>query len=126
MRNLLLRWVISAVALLLTAYALREGVHISHWYHAFWLALVLGIVGGLVGFVNFIIKIFALPINLITLGCFGFVVGLLLNGIAVYWVSQHTEGILTIKSIWWGVAFVVVLSLISGLLNMLFPKKRER
>lgn len=81
---LLLRWFISAATLLLVAY-LVPGFHVSGWYAAFIAALVLGLVNALV---RPIILVLTLPVNILTLGLFTFVV----NAFMLYLVSTVVKG----------------------------------
>ncbi|HOF87264.1 MAG TPA: phage holin family protein [Armatimonadota bacterium] len=115
MRRTFINWVISALALLLAAAALRGGVAITPWWHVIWLAPALGlinaIVGGLIGFFGF-------PLNLLTLGCFGFVASFLLYAAAIYLLQQYTRGILTVESFGWALALAAVMALFSAVLNM--------
>ncbi len=81
---LLLRWFISAATLLLVAY-LVPGFHVSGWYAAFIAALVLGLVNALI---RPIILLLTLPVNILTLGLFTFVV----NAFMLYLVSTVVKG----------------------------------
>lgn len=81
---LLLRWFISAATLFLVAY-LVPGFHVSGWYAAFIAALVLGLVNALV---RPIILVLTLPVNILTLGLFTFVV----NAFMLYLVSTVVKG----------------------------------
>ncbi len=82
--TLLLRWLINALALLALA-AILPGVVVSGFWSALIAALVLGLVNALVRPVLFILT---LPITLLTLGLFTFV----LNALMVWLVSSMVKG----------------------------------
>lgn len=108
--NLLIRWVLNAVAIGIAAYLL-EGIHVSGYFAAFVAAAVLGIV-------NTIIKpifiFLTLPINLLTLGLFTFIInGLMLLIAAALVPGFEVRGILS------AVAGSIIISLISFLLSSL-------
>lgn len=126
MRRFFWQWIISAIALWLTIAALRGGVHLSEWYHVLWLAPLLGLLNGVVSFVNGIINLLALPVNLVTLGCFGFLLGLLLNGVAIYLLGANIPGIFQVDSVWWGLALAVVLAMVNSVLNVVLGGNNDR
>lgn len=71
---LLLRWSLLACALLLVAY-LYPGVQVTSYASALWAALVLGLLNALV---RPVLVLLTLPITLVTLGLFLFVVNALM------------------------------------------------
>jgi putative membrane protein len=82
MISLLARWIINAAALLLVAY-LYTGVTVDSFLAAAIAALVLGLVNALVlGLINAVVRpilvILTLPVTLLTLGLFLFVINALL------------------------------------------------
>ena len=74
MLMLLARWVLSAAALLLVAY-LYPAVHVESFFAALVAALVLGLVNAVV---RPILVVLTLPVTLLTLGLFLFVINALL------------------------------------------------
>src|SRR5436190_21865039 len=74
MMLLLARWVVNAAALLLVAY-LYPGVHVESFFAALIAALVLGLVNAVV---RPILVVLTLPVTLLTLGLFLFVINALL------------------------------------------------
>jgi putative membrane protein len=74
MKGLLLRWLILTVAIMTAAY-LFSGIHVSGFGSALFAALVLGILNA---FFRPILFILTLPINVLTLGLFTFVINALL------------------------------------------------
>jgi len=74
MAELLLRWCLNALALIVVAKFI-PGIHIDTFYHALIAALVLGLVNALV---RPILLVLTLPVNIITLGLFTFVINALM------------------------------------------------
>lgn len=74
MRGLLLRWLILAVAIMVAAY-LFKGIHISGFGAALFAAMALGILNALF---RPILLVLTLPINILTLGLFTFVINAVL------------------------------------------------
>jgi len=70
MNGLLLRWLILTAAILIAAY-LFPGIHVAGFFSALFAALVLGILNA---FFRPILIILTLPINILTLGLFTFVI----------------------------------------------------
>ncbi len=126
MKRMVWHWIISALALWLSVLALTPHVSITNPWNILWLAPLIGLVNALVGIVVAVIKIIALPVNLLTLGCFGFVLSFVMNGLAVYFLSTSMNGIMRIDSPpWgWGTALVFLMAVFGMLLNMVLPGKR--
>ncbi len=103
-------WLISALAIVVTAYVLK-GVSVAN----FWVALVLVIVLGVINvFVKPVLLILTLPINLITLGLFTFV----LNALLIMFATVIVPGFVVVN-FWWALAFSLVLSLVNVVLGRL-------
>jgi len=84
MSYLIFRWVINAIALLLVAY-LVPGFVVASFYNALIAALVLGLVNALIRPLLFILT---LPITILTLGLFTFVI----NALMIWFVSTVVDG----------------------------------
>ena len=84
--KLLLRWVASALALLLVAY-LIPGITVETWGTAFVAALVLGLVNAVIGSV---VKLITTPIRWLTLGLFTLVINAVLFALAAHLVDGFT------------------------------------
>ncbi|MCG2695474.1 phage holin family protein [Candidatus Parcubacteria bacterium] len=112
--SILLKWLVTAAAILITAYLL-PGVSVSGLWAALWLAVFLGII-------NIIIKpiliIFTLPINILTLGLFTFVI----NALLILLASSVIKGF-EVSGFLAAFGFSIVLSIISYVLNSLFKQK---
>ena len=112
--NLLLKWLIMAASILISAYII-PGVFVSGLWAALWLAVFLGIV-------NVILKpiliVLTLPINILTLGLFTFVINALLILLASTVIKGFdVSGFLT------AMPFSIVLSIVSFVLSNLFTAK---
>jgi putative membrane protein len=107
---LLLKWLIMAVSIIVSAY-LIPGVKVSGFFAALWVALFLGIVNILI---KPILILITLPINILTLGLFTFVINasLILLGSSVV-KGFEVSGFLV------AVIFSIVLSLINYALGSL-------
>jgi len=103
------RWLINAVALYLTTLVIR-GVKVPDFGAALLAALVLGIVNAVIRPVALILT---LPLNILTLGLFTFVV----NAGMLYLVSKVTA--LRLENFWAALLGAIVLSLVSAVLTRL-------
>lgn len=82
--RLLLRWLLSALALLAITYIVK-GIVVSNFYAALVAALVLGLVNALI---RPIIVVLTLPFNVITLGLFTLVI----NALMFWFASTLVKG----------------------------------
>ncbi len=110
MLRLLVVWLINTVALILVAYLL-PGVRIDTFTSALVAALVLGLVNTVI---RPILVLLTLPVTILTLGLFIFVI----NGLLFWFVGSFIQGFL-VAGFWWGVLGAIVYSLISWLLTAL-------
>ncbi len=108
------RFIVSALAVWITAYTL-EGVTVEPWWAAMLVAIVLGLINTLV---RPIVKLFALPINILTLGLFTLVINALMVMLCSWVVSSHFK----VESFLWALAFSIVMALVNWVLS-LFVKK---
>jgi putative membrane protein len=106
----LLVWLINALALMAVAYLLPS-VHISSFGTALVAALLLGLINA---FVRPVLVLLTLPVTVVTLGLFIFV----LNGLLFWMVGSWLEGF-AVAGFWAGVFGAILFSLISWLLAAL-------
>jgi len=99
----LVRWVLSAVALLIVA-DLVPGFHVRHIGAALLAALVIGFVNATLGL---LLKIITLPLTILTFGIFLLVVNALMLEVAAWFVPGFT--VYGFAAAFWG---ALVLSLI--------------
>ena len=112
------RLIISSLAVLITALTL-DGVTVDPWWWAVIIAIVLGFVNSCI---RPIVKFLALPINLLTLGLFTFVINALMVMLCSWLVRPHFE----VDSLCWAMGFSIVLTLVSWLLHLFFPTKKKK
>jgi putative membrane protein len=108
----LIHWLITTVAVLIAAYLL-PGVHVKGFFAALVTALVLGLINT---FIRPILLILTLPINILTLGLFTFII----NALLIMLTSAVVPGF-DVRSFWWALLFSLVLSLIKWALNAIVP-----
>lgn len=108
MKGMVTRWVLNAIALLITA-ALFQGIEIAGFLSAFVAAIVWGIVNAVI---RPIVVLLTLPLNLVTLGLFT----LLINGFMLKIVDAVVVGV-TIQGFWALIFGALVLTIISGVLS---------
>lgn len=112
--NLLIKWLVMTVSILIGAYLL-PGVVISGFWAAFCLALLLGILNVLL---KPILILITLPVNILTLGLFTFVI----NAFIILIASSVIKGFY-VEGFWAAMLFSIVLSVISYVLNALVGNK---
>jgi putative membrane protein len=113
MRGFVWRWVLNAVALYATAY-LIAGIEIRGFGAALIAALAWGFVNTVI---RPVINILTLPINILTVGLFTFVV----NGFLLWLVADAVNGF-NVAGIWVGILGALVLSIFSSMLSALVNK----
>ncbi len=112
--QLIIRWLINALILLLAAYLIPQ-ITVESFYAALMTALVLGIVNALI---RPIIIILTLPINILTLGLFTLVI----NGLLIMFVASFVKGF-AVAGFWPAVLLSLILWLGSWLTNALLSDK---
>jgi putative membrane protein len=111
MANLLLVWLLNAVALLGVSYLLSSGIHIDGFKSALWAALILGLVNTMI---RPVFALLTLPITIVTLGLFLFVI----NGLMFWLVGSILTGF-RVDGFWWAVAGAILYSVMTGFLTNL-------
>jgi putative membrane protein len=114
--RLLLVWLINAVTLFALPYVLPF-VHVDRFTSALIAALVLGLVNTLV---RPVLVLLTLPVTILTLGLFIFVI----NGLLFWLVGSWLEGF-RVDGFWAGVLGAIVYSIISWLLSALLLRNRD-
>jgi putative membrane protein len=112
--NGIVRFLLSGLAVLLTAYLL-PGVDVDHYGYALLVALGLSLA-------NLIVKpiliLFTIPITVITLGLFLLVI----NAIIILMVDYFVPGF-NVDGFWWALAFSIILSIFNSMLTDLSKDK---
>jgi putative membrane protein len=111
--RLLLVWLINALALIAVAY-LMPGVSVSSFGAALVAALVLGLINAVV---RPVLVLLTLPVTLLTLGLFIFV----LNGLLFWMVGTWLEGF-EVAGFWSAVLGAILFSVVSWLLSALIQR----
>lgn len=113
--NLVVRFLLSGVAVMLTAYLL-PGVHVTDY----WAALL---VAALVSFSNLVIRpiliLFTIPITILTLGLFL----LAINALIILGVDYFVDDF-QVDGFWWALAFSLILSVFNSLFSDLTKEKQ--
>lgn len=115
--RLLIAWIINAVALLALPY-LFESIKIDSLYTALIVALVLGLANAVL---RPILVLLTLPVTLLTLGLFIFVI----NGLLFWFVASFIEGF-TVAGFWPAVFGAIAYGVISWLCSALLLGDRRR
>jgi putative membrane protein len=114
MKGLLIRWLVLTFAIMITAH-LIEGIEVKGFASALFAAAVLGILNAVF---RPILIILTLPINILTLGLFTFVI----NAILLMMTSGVIGGF-EVHGFWAAVLGSLVISLISWFLNSFINEK---
>lgn len=109
MRSFLIKWLISALSLALASWLLGGIIIDSGWA----LLLAALVVGLLNAFVRPIVMLLTLPLNILTLGLFSFVI----NASMLMITSEIVNGF-TVNSFWSALLTAVIMSLVSFFLNI--------
>ena len=106
--GILIRWLILTAAIIVASYLL-EGIHISGFLSAFFAAAILGILNALF---RPVLLILTLPINILTLGLFTFII----NALMLKMASGVIPGF-EVHGFWTAVFGSLIISVVSWLLN---------
>jgi len=107
---LLLRWILSALAILAVS-SLVPGIHVTGFYTALIVALILGLLNAIV---RPVLIILTLPINILTLGLFTFVI----NALLFWFVASFIKGF-TVDGFWAAFFGSLIVTAVSWFVNQL-------
>jgi putative membrane protein len=116
MVNFIIRLLVNAVALVIVANFL-PGVHVAGWTAAIIAAFVLGIVNAII---RPILIVLTLPVVILTLGLFTFVI----NAIT-FWLVAHLVPGFRVDNFWSALLGALVLSIVSYLLSSILKVADE-
>jgi len=108
--NIFFSILVSTIAVFVTGFIL-PGIDIANIFVALVVAVVLGFINGIIRPILFVLT---LPINILTLGLFTFVI----MAFMVQLTSWIVPGFLVVN-FWWALAFALVFALLNGFLNSL-------
>lgn len=110
MRGLLVRWIVQALALALTAYVF-EGIAILNVWALFVASFLIGILNA---FVRPILVFLTLPLTIVTLGLFILVINALL-----FWLAASVVSGFQVSGFWSAMGGTIVMSIVSFFLNLM-------
>jgi putative membrane protein len=108
MRGVLLRWLVLTAAVLIASWLL-DGIYVTGLFPAFLAAATLGILNA---FLRPLLILLTLPINILTLGLFTF----LINALMLKIVSEVIPGFY-VYGFWTAVLGALIIGMVSWLLN---------
>lgn len=114
--TILLRWIINAVALLAITQLLAD-FEVSGFYIALIVALILGLINAVI---RPVLILLTLPINILTLGLFTFVI----NALLLWFVSTFIQGFV-ITNFWTALAAAILLWSVSIIANWLIKTAKK-
>lgn len=112
----MIRFLLSGLAVLLTAYLL-PGVNVEHYGYALLVAAVLSLANVIV---RPILIILTIPITIFTLGLFLLVI----NAIIILIVDYFVPGF-NVDGFWWALAFSLILSIFNSIFDDLTKEKKK-
>ncbi len=117
MASHLIKWFVTSLAFGLTAYLL-PGIKTDSILTILIAALVFGLVNA---FIKPFVLLITLPINILTLGLFTFII----NGFMI-WITSKIVPDFHVESFWWGVLGAIFISVITSLLSIFFPTDEQK
>ena len=114
MKGIIIRWLIQTLAIVLTAYLL-EGIRVMDFTSALLAAAFLGVLNA---FFRPILIILTLPINILSLGLFTFII----NALLLMMVSGVVSGF-EVRGFWSAVFGSLIISIVSWLLSSFISDK---
>ncbi len=103
-----INWLISALVIIAASYLL-PGVHVQSFLTALVVAIVLGILNAVIKPILFLLT---LPLTIITLGLFTFI----LNAFMILLASKIVPGF-HVDNFWWALLFGIILSIFNSFLQ---------
>ena len=106
--SLLIKWLLSAIAVMITAYLL-PGVSVE----SFWAALIVAVILALFNAIlKPILVILTIPITILSLGLFLLVI----NAIIILLTDAVIAGF-AVSNFWWALAFSIIMAILGSLFN---------
>lgn len=110
---ILANWIVTAMVIFSIAYIMPIGVHVADFTTALVVAIILGIINAIL---KPVLLILTLPINILTLGLFTFV----LNAFLILLVSNIVPGF-KVDGFIWALIFGIVLSIANTVVHGFLP-----
>lgn len=108
--GIIINLLVTTVAVIITAYIL-PGITVSGFLPALLVAILLWLINT---FIRPILLFLTLPINILTIWLFTFVI----NALIILLISGLVDGF-KVDGFWWALLFSIILSIINGILFML-------
>jgi putative membrane protein len=116
-RQLSFTWLFNTVALFVATWLLSGLSYGSDW----WALLIAGLVFTIVNFfVKPVLAILSIPFIIVTFGIFYFLINVFMLYLTHWIVSQFT-----IASFWWAALAAIIISVVNGILHIVFGDPRE-
>lgn len=113
------RWLITTLAVALTAVLLKDHIHYTGWQHLLLASLLLGIFNA---FIRPIMMLMALPLLIFTLGLFMLVI----NASLLWLVGYLLQPNFVVDSFGWALLGSLIISVVSVALNVLTGANKGR
>lgn len=113
--QVLVRWIISALVILVVAYLL-PGVHVQSFMTALVIAIILGVINVIL---RPILIILTLPITIVTFGLFLLVINALLIMLTTYIVPGFR-----VDSFWWALFFGLIVAIFNAVVSTIFKSSK--
>jgi putative membrane protein len=120
LERLAVRWAFNVAALFVAAWILSGVSYGDSW----WTLLIAAVVFTLANaFVKPVLAVLSIPFIVVTLGIFYFLINVLM-----LYVTDWVVGDFEIKTFWWGVLAAIIVSIVNGILHMIFgdPTEQQR
>jgi len=114
MKGIIIRWLILTAAIMLTAFLL-EGIQVNGFFSALAAAAILGILNAIF---RPVLILLTLPINILTLGLFTFVI----NGLLLMMASCSISGF-KVSGFWAAFFGSIIISIVSWILSSFVNEK---
>lgn len=114
-KNLIIRWFVSALSIYIIAYLL-EGIYVTDFTATLIAAAILGIVNAII---KPLLIILTLPINILTLGLFTFII----NGIVLKLTASLVNGFM-VRGLFAAVIGSILISIVNMILTNLIGVKK--
>jgi putative membrane protein len=117
--NFIIKLFLNAIAVVIVAYIL-PGVHVSDFWHALLVAVVLSLLNASV---KPLLIFLTIPATIVSLGLFLLVINAFIIEIAAWIITAPG---FVVDSFWWALLFSVLLSIVNGIFERLTIKSNQR
>ena len=110
---------LTGLAIFLAAWVLPDSaVHVEGFGWAVLAGLIIAFVNATIGTV---LRLFTLPLNILTLGLISFIITVLMVQLTSYFMGSKFD----VANFWWAAVFAIIVALIQMLLGGIFGSKRR-